>query len=180
MKSIQKKKYKIGLTLVAVVFALMTQFTFVKAGTRCDYINPDDPSQNLPLNCDPDAGANPNGNGNPAGANGNTNTTPAGANPNGGIKVNTGIVNPIAGIEDIPSFIEAILNFVLIVGVPIITLAIIYCGFLFVSARGKAEELTKAKKALMYTLIGAALLLGSYVIAHAIKGTVDDIKSTTT
>ena len=67
----------------------------------------------------------------------------------------------------------------MVIGVPIVTLAIIYAGFLFVAARGNAEELTKAKKTLMYTLIGAALLLGSFVIAQAIKGTVDDISSTT-
>jgi hypothetical protein len=59
--------------------------------------------------------------------------------------------------------------------VPIIALAIIYSGFLFVAARGNAEELKKAKSTLVYTLIGAALLLGCLVIANAIKGTVDTI-----
>ncbi len=96
-----------------------------------------------------------------------------------GIKIETGIKNPIAGVEDIPSFIETILNFVLTVGIPIVALAIIYSGFLFVTAAGNSEKLTKAKKALLYTLVGAALLLGSYVIANAIKGTVDEIRSTT-
>ena len=65
------------------------------------------------------------------------------------------------------------------IGVPIIALAIIYAGFLFVTAQGNSEKLTKAKKTLLYTLIGAALLLGAVVIAEAIKGTVNDIKSTT-
>lgn len=105
---------------------------------------------------------------------------PTGCTPaNTGIKIDTHINNPIAGIDSLPAFIEAILNFVLIVGVPIVALAIIYSGFLFLSAQGNSEKLTKAKKALMYTLIGAALLLGSYVIASSIKGTVDEIRSTT-
>jgi len=101
-------------------------------------------------------------------------------NAEGGVTVNTTIRNPLgSGLTTIPAFIEAIINIVLVVGVPIVTLAIIYSGFLFVKARGNPEELTKAKKTLMYTLIGAALLLGSWVIAQAIKGTVDQIKSTT-
>lgn len=94
--------------------------------------------------------------------------------------INIGIKNPLSSeIDSIPAFIEAIINIVLVVGVPIVVLAVIYVGFLFVKAQGKPEEITKAKKALLYTLIGAALLLGAFVIANAIGKTVDEIKSTT-
>ena len=107
-----------------------------------------------------------------------TGSTTATGSPVSNIKI--GITNPLgAGITDIPSFITAILNIVLVVGVPIVTLAIIYCGFLFVKAQGNPAELEKAKKTLVYTLIGAALLLGSFVIAQAIQGTVEEIKKTT-
>ena len=106
-----------------------------------------------------------------------TNTGNSGTNT-GGVTVNTGITNPLGpSLSTLPGFIKAILDIVLVVGVPIIALAIIYSGFLFVAARGNAEELTKAKKTLMYTLIGGALLLGSWVVASAIQGTVNDIKS---
>lgn len=98
----------------------------------------------------------------------------------GGTNINIGIKNPLSSeIDSIPAFIEAIINIVLVVGVPIVVLAVIYVGFLFVKAQGKPEEITKAKKALLYTLIGAALLLGAFVIANAIGKTVDEIKSTT-
>ena len=94
------------------------------------------------------------------------------------IKIETKIQNPIGEkIDTIPKFIEEVINIVLVVGVPIVVLAIIYTGFLFVSAQGNPEKLIKAKKALLYTLIGAALLLGAFVIANAIQSTVDDIKS---
>lgn len=97
-----------------------------------------------------------------------------------GLTINTQINNPLGkNITDIPSFIEALVNIVLIVGIPIVALAIIYTGFLFVTAQGNSEKITKAKKALVYTLIGAALLLGAFVIAKAIGATVDEIKSTT-
>jgi len=94
-----------------------------------------------------------------------------------GNDVTTKITNPLGDkITDIPSFIKAAITVVLTVGIPIIALAIIYTGFLFVEAQGNPEKLTKAKKALLYTLIGAALLLGAFVIANAIGETVDEIK----
>ncbi len=107
--------------------------------------------------------------------NGSTKNTPDGSTTN---QINTHINNPLGGsTTDIPSFIKAILNFVVLIGVPIVTLAIIYSGFLFVTAQGNSEKLKKAKKTIIATLIGAALLLGCYVIAGAIQGTVDQITS---
>ncbi|MFA6251691.1 MAG: pilin [Candidatus Paceibacterota bacterium] len=97
-----------------------------------------------------------------------------------GLTIDTKINNPLGpNITDIPSFIQALVEIVLIVGIPIVALAIIYTGFLFVTAQGNSEKITKAKKALLYTLIGAALLLGAFVIAQAIGKTVEEIKSTT-
>ena len=86
------------------------------------------------------------------------------------------LCNPLQGITDLNTFIKAILDIVLTIGIPIVALAIIYCGFLFVSAQGKPEEISKAKKALMYTLIGAAVLLGAWVLAQAIGDTVDELR----
>jgi Type IV secretion system pilin len=99
------------------------------------------------------------------------------ASSSGKSELNIGIKNPLSGINDLNGLIVAILNIVLVIGVPIITLAIIYCGFLFVQAQGNSEQVTQAKSALLYTIIGAALLLGAFVIANAIQGTVNDIKS---
>lgn len=82
------------------------------------------------------------------------------------------IVNPIPNITSIPSLVQKILEGALKIGIPIVALAIIYCGFLFVAARGNSEKLTKAKDALLYTLIGAAILLGAWAIAKMISATV--------
>ena len=89
------------------------------------------------------------------------------------------ITNPLGsdGPNTIPEFIKIILlEGVLKVGMPVVALAVIYCGFLFVKARGKPEEITKAKDALLYTLIGAAILLGSLAIAEMISATVAGLK----
>lgn len=82
------------------------------------------------------------------------------------------ICNPVPKITSIPGLVHTILTGVLKIGIPVVALAIIYCGFLFVKARGKPEEINKAKEALLYTLIGAAILLGSWAIAQMIQETV--------
>lgn len=82
------------------------------------------------------------------------------------------ICNPISGIENITDLIKILLEKVLMIGFPLVALAIIYCGFLFVAARGNSEKITKAKDALLYTIIGAAILLGSWAIAQVISETV--------
>ena len=83
----------------------------------------------------------------------------------------TKINNPIS-VNNINDFIKTILVGIIKIGIPIVALAIIYSGFLFVAARGNSEKLKTAKSALMYSLIGAALLLGSWAIAQLISNTV--------
>lgn len=92
--------------------------------------------------------------------------------------ISTTIKNPLGDkLTTIPDFIYALIKIVMYVGVPIVALAIIYTGFLFITAQGDEKKLTEAKKAIVNTLIGAVILLGAFVIANAIKQTVDDIKS---
>lgn len=84
----------------------------------------------------------------------------------------TKINNPIPGVTTIDGFIKTILVGVIKIGLPVVALAIIYSGFLFVSARGNSESLKKAKSALLYSIIGAAILLGAWAIAQLISNTV--------
>jgi len=55
------------------------------------------------------------------------------------------------------------------IGLPLAVIAIIYAGFLFVTARGNEEQIKTAKKAFFWAIIGTALLLGARAIAEAIK-----------
>lgn len=84
------------------------------------------------------------------------------------------LCNPLAkaGIQSIPDLIKTFLEGALKIGIPIIALAIIYSGFLFVKAQGKPEEINHAKDTLLYTLIGGAILLGAWAIAQMISATV--------
>ena len=99
--------------------------------------------------------------------------TQPGNNPN----AVEGLNNPI-GANSIQEFIKAILDIVVTLGTPIVVFFIIYAGFLFVIAQGKPEKLQKAKDTLLYTVIGAAILLGAWGISQIIKNTVDQIQGT--
>lgn len=85
--------------------------------------------------------------------------------------------NPLKGeYSTIPGFLKAILNIVIDISVPIIVLMIVYSGFLFVKAQGNPEALATARKAIMWTIVGAAVILGASVISYSIKGTVDELQ----
>jgi hypothetical protein len=86
-------------------------------------------------------------------------------------EVSIGLKNPLAAT----SVSEVMLSFFKILvelGAVIVTLAIIYAGFLFVMARGNPEELKKAKSTLFWTIIGSLVLLGAQVIASIIENTI--------
>ncbi|MCC7160391.1 TrbC/VirB2 family protein [Candidatus Nomurabacteria bacterium] len=85
------------------------------------------------------------------------------------------ICNPLGTETTLPEFIQNMLEGVIKIGIPLIVLAVIYCGFLFVFARGNPEEIGKAKDALLYTLIGSAILLGSWAIAEMISATITSL-----
>jgi hypothetical protein len=84
--------------------------------------------------------------------------------------------NPLKNIDSIEELISIILNLVWKIGVWILAGFIIYTGFLFVSARGNPAKIKEAGEALKYTLIGGLILLGAWVIAEAIIGTVEALK----
>ena len=110
-------------------------------------------------------------------ANGGTQNSVEGStqNPvtNGGSVV---LENPLdSNISSIPKFFQAIIDILLVFAIPFIVFFIIYAGFLYVTARGNVETISKAHKALLYALIGGVLILGANVLLDVITGTVTDI-----
>ena len=84
--------------------------------------------------------------------------------------------SPLQNISSFSKFIEEVIQIVLRIGIPIASLAIIYSGFLFITAQGSDDKLTEARKALTWSLIGTAVLLGSWVLAGAIGSTITALK----
>ena len=84
--------------------------------------------------------------------------------------------NPLdPSLSNIPAFIAGFLRAVVLVSLPIITLFIVLSGFMFVTARGNQAKLTLAKKNFFAVLIGAILILGAWVLATLIGGTVTQL-----
>ncbi|MFZ2205294.1 MAG: hypothetical protein WAV23_01770 [Minisyncoccia bacterium] len=83
-----------------------------------------------------------------------------------------GKICPPISVTSLNDFIKILLQGAIKIGIPIIALAIIYSGFLFVKARGNPGEIEVAKKSLLYTVIGAAILLGAWAIAQIITNTI--------
>ncbi|MEX0935109.1 MAG: PKD domain-containing protein [Candidatus Paceibacterota bacterium] len=85
------------------------------------------------------------------------------------------LTNPLGSISTIPKFLEALLDRIVQIAIPIIIIFIIYSGFLFLVAQGNPEKISKAKKTLMWTLIGAAVIIGADILAKVIVGTITDL-----
>ena len=85
--------------------------------------------------------------------------------------------NPLQ-VNDIQSFIATALKALVVVALPIITLFIVISGFMFVAARGNESKLSDAKKNFMYVIIGSILILGAWVLATIIGGTVSQVIGT--
>lgn len=79
--------------------------------------------------------------------------------------------NPL-GTTDLKIFILRILDFVIYLGSIIVIFMLVYVGFLFVKARGNPDGINDAKSALLWTVVGALVLLGSKAIALGIEATV--------
>ncbi len=75
-------------------------------------------------------------------------------------------------------FINTIVDRVLLpIGGILVVLAFIYSGFMYVMAQGKPTDIEKANKALLYTAIGAAILLGARVLSAVIANTVNSLRA---
>lgn len=82
----------------------------------------------------------------------------------------TQLQNPI-GYNSIAEFIAAALRAMVMIAMPVITLFMVYSGFLFVYARGNEESLKQAKTNLIYVILGSVLILGAWAFASLIGGT---------
>ncbi|MEK7510913.1 MAG: pilin [Patescibacteria group bacterium] len=86
--------------------------------------------------------------------------------------VSPGLTNPLNSIDSLPQLLAAVLAAIVRIGTIILTLALVYVGFLFVAAQGNEEKISNAKSALLWTVIGGLILLGASAIGAVIGSTV--------
>lgn len=85
-----------------------------------------------------------------------------------------GIQNPTS-VGSINEFIQKVLEAMVRLGIVVIALFILIAGFMYVSARGNAGKISEAHENFKYVIYGAILILGAWVIATIIGGTVTQI-----
>lgn len=84
------------------------------------------------------------------------------------------LINPLGpGGATLEGFLGSILDLVIRIGSIVVVVMLVYVGFLFVAAQGNATKLESARKALIWTIIGALVLLGAKAIAVGIQATVE-------
>lgn len=83
----------------------------------------------------------------------------------------------LSGITTLEGLLVAILNIIVVIAVPIIILFIIYAGFLYVTARGNADQTQQATRALTYAIIGGVIVIGAVAIAEIVKNVVDAFRA---
>ncbi|MBD3208275.1 MAG: hypothetical protein GF370_02395 [Candidatus Nealsonbacteria bacterium] len=88
--------------------------------------------------------------------------------PQGPAGVCTGLPNPLAHL-DIGEFLNYVIDFIFRLSIIIAPLMIIVGGFLFVTAGGNLEQMSKARQILLWTGIGFAVVLFSKGLFEALK-----------
>lgn len=77
------------------------------------------------------------------------------------------------GIDNLFDLVKAIVNNIILpVGGVLCVLAFIYAGFTYVMAQGNSSKLEEANRTLLYAAVGTAVLLGAWVLANVVCGTV--------
>ena len=84
--------------------------------------------------------------------------------------------NPL-GVNSLPLLLAKLLDIAVMIGTPLLAIGIVYTGFLFVTAAGNEQKITKAKEGFFWAIIGGAVLLGAKVIATVISTTIGAIPS---
>jgi heme/copper-type cytochrome/quinol oxidase subunit 2 len=94
-----------------------------------------------------------------------------------GTNIGTTLINPLGAGTSLPVLLGQILSFVVNIGAIIVIFMLVYVGFLFVTARGNETKLTAAKQALLWTVVGALILLGAKAIAIGICQTANALST---
>jgi hypothetical protein len=89
-------------------------------------------------------------------------------------KVYAEAIVPNTTTKSIPELIISIITYFnyLISGLAL--LSVVYAGFLFMTAGGNPDQLTKAKKSLLYALLGIFIIAATTIIINSLDKFVDE------
>lgn len=87
------------------------------------------------------------------------------------------LINPLGsgGPSDLTTFVKDILQIVIELGAIVVVFFIIFAGFKYVTAGGDEKKIKDAHSILLWTVVGAAIILGAQVLLTAITGTINEL-----
>lgn len=85
--------------------------------------------------------------------------------------------NPVARIMEPGNLIDILVAIFQFLGGPIVVVGLIYAGFKLVTAQGDEHALTEGKRALVWVVVGAAIILGATLLADIVGNTFTDVFS---
>lgn len=83
--------------------------------------------------------------------------------------------NPLGSINSFAAFAEAIFRAIVIIAIPLTVIFLIWGGILFVTSHGNEEQVKTAKKVFLWTVIGAMVIVASWVIAVALNNSIQTL-----
>jgi heme/copper-type cytochrome/quinol oxidase subunit 2 len=89
----------------------------------------------------------------------------------------TTLQNPITSTH-LYCFLHDVLGAFILIVFPVVVLALVYSGFLFVSAQGNHTKIEEARKWFFWVVVGGLIILGAQALTWAIEATVNDILQT--
>lgn len=82
------------------------------------------------------------------------------------------LANPTpGGGATLQDFIYILIEIIQMVGIPMLVVAIIYAGFLLMTAGDNETQRTKGKMWIVWVVVGAAIVLGAQVLADMVYTT---------
>jgi len=166
------KKYLSNISAFLIILILVFAFSlsFLKEAT---YAQIGAPPPCTDIGC-PDPAPDPGGQTQPTGNTQNPQPTGNTSNP---VVVQTNLENPFKVGDTLFEVLKAVINDIILpIGGVLAVLAFIFSGFLYITAQGNEMKLKTAHRALLYSAIGTAVLLGAWVIAKVIEATINQLK----
>lgn len=99
--------------------------------------------------------------------------------PDTGSDQNITLINPLNAGISLESFLVNILQFIVRIGAIVIILMVVFVGYKFVAAQGNSTKIEEARTMLLWTIVGALILLGAEAIAKGICATVQALSNGT-
>ena len=84
---------------------------------------------------------------------------------------------PLSGVTNVSVFVSWLIGIIITILWPAIIVFWLFVGFKFVSAQGSSEKIIEARNALLWAVVGTAIVAGAQILKVVIEGTINSLGS---